>query len=240
MYDIEQGKAYRLVDVRDHRGISKATQSDLYSERVGCVSKDIQMGYPHQDGRSRLRIEFIQDSGGNWINRRLHTSPVNDIRESNGGFEVITENSVYVFEPAELKEPEYQDEAEVIELYLTTDAHYLFCTGIYYDAEKKPHELVCHVHLGMFQDSCLICLKESRGQIACRYFPHRHGISFYNTIYRQQDYSRRLLIHNVGKEYLKVAFDLFKAEWRLAPGEKRWITPYDKTGADETYEDEED
>ena len=238
MYEIDNTKAYRLVDVRDHEGNSKVETQELYMARVGCVSKSIQLGIPW-NGRSCMYMEFIQDREGNWINLRLRTSLVDDIQEKDGVVEIRTQNSIYVLEPAELREPEYLDEAEVIELYLSTDAQFKFCTGFYYNAEKEPLELVCHAHAGTFQDSCLICLKSFPYDTACRYFPSRYSIEFYNTLYRQQDYSRRLLIHNVGKDYLTVSFEGFNAEWRIAPGDQRWITPYNKTGADDTFEEEE-
>lgn len=236
MYEFDSTKTYRLVDVRDHDGNSKAETKDLYKARIGCVSKNIQIGYSI-DGRASMYMEFIQDREGNWTNLRLHTTPVSDIQEKNGIVEIYTMNSIYILEPAVLREPEYLDEADVIELYLSTNAQFRFCTGFVYDADKKPHELECSAHAGTFQDSCLIRMKTFPYDTVCRYFPSRYSIEFYNTIYNQQDYSRRLLIHNVGKDYLTVSFECFNAEWKIAPGDKRWITPYDKTGADDTFEE---
>jgi len=241
MYEFNQDQSFRLLDVLDHEGNSKRDTHEMYQRIIGSIAKNIRRepySWFSDPDKKVARMQFVQSNDGKWMNYNITTSPVLDIQDEDNRIQLYTENSLYIFEPAEIVPPEYLDEAEVIELYLTNDSHYKFCTGFYYDGDKKPSELVCHVHAGTLQDSCLITLKESPGVITCRYFPFRYSLEFYNTIYRQQDYSRRLFIHNVGKDTLTVSFERFKAEWRIAPGDKRWITPYDKTGADETYEDE--
>lgn len=238
MYEIDSTKNYRLVDVRDHEGKSKVESRDLYIERVGCITKKILKGRPHEDGRFYMHIAFERDGAGNWTNLALRTSPVSDIKESNGVVEIHTENSIYVFEPAELTEPEYQDDAELIELYLCDEGDQ-FCAGFYYDAEKKPHKLECSVHVGTFTDSCLIQLAERPGVFVCRYFPHGRSVEFYNTLYRQQDYSRRLLIHNAAARPLRVEFERFSHVWTIMPGEAKMIMPFCSDGADKEEDEKE-
>jgi len=235
MYEFDATKAFRLIDVRDHEGKSKADSKELYRERVGCIATGIRKStyYSHDDVLI-LRMFFIQDAEGRWINRALRTSPVTEIREQGKTLEIHTENSIYVLEPAEMPEPEYRDEAELIELYLN-DEDTRFCKGFYYDAEKKPHELSCHVHVGTFVDTCLIYLEEDEfmNDTACRYYLRYGSVEFYDTLYHQQDYSRRMLIHNTSKHPMEIKFEGFNAVWTILPGSEKLITPYCFDGSDE-------
>lgn len=145
---------------------------------------------------------------------------------------ISTMNSVYILERAELAEAEPRDEAELIELYLSCEGM-CFCKGFYYDAEKKRHELECLVHVGMHTDSCLICIADDGlGSIACRYFPGERGVEFYDTIYNQQDYSTRMLIHNSDTRPLEIRFERFDAVWTIEPDGEKYIMPYSYEGSD--------
>ena len=64
------------------------------------------------------------------------------------------------------------DEANLIELYLSLTEDNHFATGFYYDADRKVHELVEYVHVGMFTDSVLIGTYEEviYNEYVCRYF----------------------------------------------------------------------
>lgn len=237
--NISRDAAYRLLDVTDLEGKSKADSKELYRERIGCIATGIRKStyYSHDDVLI-LRMFFIQDAEGRWINRALRTSPVAEIREQGKTLEIHTQNSIYVLELTEMPVPEYQDEAELIELYLN-DEDTRFCKGFYYDADKKPHELACYVHVGTFVDTCLIHLAEEEfmGDTACRYYLRSGSVEFYDTLYHQQDYSRRMLIHNTSKLPMKIKFERFKAVWTIAPGDKKYIMPYCADGADEEEEE---
>lgn len=233
--NIRRDAAYWLLDVRDLEGKSKADSKELYRKRVGCVATGIRKSsyYSHDDVLC-LRMFFIQDAEGCWINRALRTSPVTEIREQGETLEIHTQNSVYVLEQTKMPLPEYQDEAELIELYLN-DEDTRFCKGFYYDAEKKPHELSCYLHVGTFVDTCLIHLAEDEFMCdtACRYYLRSGSVEFYDTLYHQQDYSRRMLIHNTSQYPMRIKFEHFKAVWTIAPGSGMYITPYCADGADE-------
>lgn len=233
--NINREAAYRLLDVRDLEGTSKADSNELYRDRVGCIATGIRKSTTYsRDDVLYLRMFFIRDAEGQWISRHLRTSPVTEIREQDGILEIQTQNSVYVLEPTEIPEPEYQDTAELIELYLN-DEDTRFCKGFYYDAEKKPHELACYVNIGTFVDTCLIHLAEEEfmGDTACRYYLRSGSVEFYDTLYHQQDYSRRMLIHNTSQHPMKIKFERFNAVWTIAPGEEKYIIPYCSNGADE-------
>lgn len=122
-------------------------------------------------------------------------------------------------EKTELKEVLYQDEANLIELYMSLEDDNYFGAGVYYDAEKKIYELREYVHLGMFQDSVLIHLAEKEMVTACRYFPTGNYVEFYDTLYGQQDYSTPMLIHNTGKKELPIRFQMYPHVWTIKPGE---------------------
>lgn len=229
-------KTYRLTTILDRQG-NRRSESDpkrkkFYRSLEGCIARNIREGTYLFSDEKIMRIDIIQDPDGNWINRNFHTSPVEEIRDlENGGLEIVTMRSVYRFEPAEIKPPVYQDDAELIELYLC-DTNSQFAAGYYYDAEKQPHPLIGSVHLGTFQDSVMVCLAEEPGICTCRFFSMGHTIEFYNTLYGQQDYSRRILIHNTGKIPLVVQFEAFRASWTILPDDSKMIIPFCADGAD--------
>lgn len=239
MYEIDSTKFYRLLDVKDLDGKSKADSKALYRERVGCIATNIHKSTTYStDDMLYLRMSFIQDADGRWIHRALRTSPVTEIREQGDMLEIHTMNSIYVFEQTTTPEPVYRDEADLIELYLN-DEDTRFCKGFYYDADKKPHELACYVHVGTFVDTCLIHLAEEEfmGDTACRYYLRSGSVEFYDTLYHQQDYSRRMLIHNTSKHPMKIKFERFSSVWTIAPGGEKYIVPYCAEGADEEVKD---
>ena len=219
-----KNKCYRLVDVLSSDRISKVETQMLYQERMGCLTKNIHRGHTYDGGQYRMHMTFIQDNAGNWINRSLRTSPVSEIVETKHGLEIHTMYSIYLFEEAELCEPEYLDAADTIELYLN-DEENLFCKGFYYDDGKAPHELECVVHLGTFQDSCILCIDGNVMQSVCRYFPRFNSIQFYNSIPRQDSYRQSIVIHNIGETPLRVTFQGGDAEWTIQPGDTETIIP---------------
>jgi len=219
-----ENKCYKLVDVLTSDRTSKVETRMLYQERVGCLTKNIHRGHTYDGGQCRMHMTFIQDGAGNWINRGLRTSPVSEIVETEHGLEIHTMNSIYVFEEAELREPEYLDVADTIELYLSDEENH-FCKGIYYDADKDPHELECVVHLGTFQDSYLLCVDGNVMQSVCRYFPRFSSLQFYNSIPRQNSYHQPIVIHNIGEVPLRVTFQGSDAEWTIQPGDTETIIP---------------
>ena len=229
-------KIYRLVDVLDREGNSRAEADprhrEFYQSLRGCIVRNIREDITFRSGSRIVRVDVIQNPAGRWINRNFKTSPLEELRElEDGGLEIVTMRSVYRFEPGELTPPVYQDAADLIELYLC-DENWQFAAGFYYDSEKQPHPLVGSVHLGTFQDSVMVCLEENRGICTCRYFPMGTRIEFYNTLYGQQDYSRRILIHNTGETPLEIRFQHFRATWTILPGESKTITPFCADGAD--------
>ena len=239
MYEIDSTKFYRLLDVKDLEGKAKAGSKALYRDRVGCIATGIHKSTTYSSyDVIYLRMSFIQDADGRCIHRALRTSPVTEIRDQGKILEIHTMNSIYVFEQATMPEPEYRDEADLIELYLT-DENTRFCKGFYYDAEKKPHELACEVHVGTFVDTCLIYLTEKglTGKTVCRYYLHPSTVEFYDTLYRQQDYSRRMLIHNTSRSPMEIKFERFPSAWTIASGGEKYIVPYCADGADEEVKD---
>ena len=224
MSEIYEHKCFRLADVLTRDRTSKTETRTLYQERVDCLTKNIQRGHTYDGGQYRMHMTFIQDGAGNWINRGLRTSPVSEIVENEHGLEIHTMNSIYVFEEAELREPKYLDAADTIELYLNGEEKH-FCKGIYYDADKAPHALECVVHLGTFQDSCILCVDSNVMQSVCRYFPSFSSIQFYNSIPRQNSYRQPIVIHNIGETLLRVTFQDSNAEWTIHPGNTETIIP---------------
>ena len=226
MFGFGEGKYYRLTDVRDLFGRSKSHTNNLYSSRVGCLTQHIRLQPRNSkvDGLC-LYAWFIQDARGNFVNRRLRTSLVSEVIEHDeGSVEVITANSIYVFEPATPLEPEFREAANLMELWLGS-GDYLFDKGVHYDTDGVPHLLTCSIHLGTFQDSCLINYQDGLSITACRYFPHDHRVEFYDTIYKQQDYTTPLWIHNTSKAPLTVEFQFGGVEHIIEPGGELLVHP---------------
>lgn len=231
-YEINETAVYRLISVTDKEGNDKTHERRLYEERVGCLATDFIYDKVGRLGGYRLHMRFVEDEAGKPICRRLHTSPVLKVEETETGIKLFTYNSIYVFESATLKAPSYAEEALLIELYLSAEEDYYFCKGFYYDEEKYPHNLMGHVHVGMFQDSVLVSLEENAMDTACRFFPYCEFIVFYDTLYGQQPYSIPMLIHNAGKSSFRVEFEGYPCKWTIKPNESKRIMPYTPAGAD--------
>ena len=228
---------YRLVAILDRQGNRRAEtdlrRKEFYSKLEGCIARNIRKDTSLYIEGEIVRVDVVQDPFGKWINRNFRTSPVDEIREQDdGSLEIVTKRSIYRFELEEMIPPVYLDEADVIEMYLNND-NAQFCNGFYYDYEKYPHQLGYVVHVGMFQDSVLIRREDSlMGEFVCRYFPRNSRVTFYDTIYRQQDYATPMVIHNTGEIPLKIEFAGFCAKWTILPGESKSIQPFCADGAD--------
>jgi len=226
MFEFAEDKYYRLTDVRDLFGRSKAHMDELYSTRVGCLTQHICLRpYSADVDGLCLYAHFIQDAEGDFINRHLRTSLISEIVEGDeGGVEVITANSIYVFEPATPLEPECREATELIELWLGTGDD-MFDKGVHYDTAGVPHLLTCSIHLGTVRDSCLIDHQEYLSITVCRYFPRHQRIEFYDTIYGQQDYTTPMWIHNTSAEPLTVKFQFGCVEHIIEPSGELLIHP---------------
>ena len=207
-YEFNTESAYRLVDVQDHSGNSKIESRDLYKERVGCIAKKIRSSTLNIEGKpcQIIWMEFVMDGSGRWTYKRLRTSPVTDVTQKGEHIEIKTLNSIYVLEPAVLPPQEYQDAADLIELYLSDEGN-RFVKGLYYDADKVPHDLEAFVHEGLIVDSCLVHFADNFiTGIVCRYFIQPDTIEFYDTLYHQQEYITPILIHNCSDNPMQVEF----------------------------------
>ena len=226
MFEFAEGKYYQLTDVRDLFGRSKAHTRDLYSTRVSCITRHIRLCPYSSDVEGLcLHAHFIQDANGNFVNKNLRTSLISEIVEADdGGIEVITANSIYVFEPATLMEPEFREATNLIELWLGSGDH-RFDKGVHYDADGNPHILQLSIHLGAVRDSFLICHMDNPSVTIARYFSGYQGIEFYDTIYGQQDYAVPMRIHNTADYELSVRFQFAKIEHRIEPGRELLIHP---------------
>lgn len=229
-----RNQAYQLVAVTDANGVDKVHTRRLYKDRINCIAIDFHYDErPVYEDKYRMNMTFVQTERGLWCKRRLHTSIVLQVEETEKGVKIHTYNSIYVFEKAKLRKVPYQDTADLIELYLSLEDNDYFGKGFYYDANKQPHELREYVHVGMFQDSVLVGFvpeDELRGYV-CRYFPNEQ-VEFYSTLYGQQDYSTPMLIHNTGKDDLIVRFQMYPHAWTISPGESKYIKPFEPDGAD--------
>lgn len=234
-FEFERNGYYKLVSIKDRQGNDRMKERDFYEERVGCITTDFCYDdYPSTGGLYRLNMTFVRNKDGLWANRTLHTSVVFRVDKTSTGFKVMTAYSVYSFEKAELDEPLLNREKNTIELYLSTADNYNFAKGFFIDNDGESFELIRNVHIGMFQDSVLLRFPENEKYhgFACRYFPELYGVTFYDTLYKQPDYSTPMRIHNTGSRDLEVKFEMFPHVWTIAPGESKRIIPYNSEGAD--------
>lgn len=234
-YEFDTEQAYRLVAVTDKNGRDKEHYRDFYEAIVKCVAVNFHYDdVPSHEEYYRSRMKFVRNELGQPVCRSLHTSTVWSVEETENGVKLMTSNSIYVFEKAEIKEIPKLEEANLIELYMSLEDDYCFGAGFYYDAEKNAHELREYVHLGMFQDSVLIHIvkDELLMDCACRYFPMGNSVEFYDTLYCEQDYSTPMLIHNTGKQELQIRFQMYEHVWTIKPGESKRIIPFKPDGAD--------
>ena len=208
-------RTYRLTDVLDKAGQSKVQSRALYRERVGCLAQNLRLC--DYGGADVVRMIFVQDPNGNWINRTLRTSPVESVTEDSL-LTITTENSVYLLEPAPDPVRDYGTGENLLELFLSDEGD-RFCRGVWYDGEGLPHDLACLVHAGMFVDSCLITPEEEGyGElILCRYFLREDGVEFYNSLY-WQDPPMPLLLHNCGGAPLRVELEGWGEVCTIPPG----------------------
>ena len=213
---------YRLVDVQDHNGNSKADTNELYSNRIGCITKNIHVKqYLIFDDIFVLQMNFTQDPNGKWINRCLQTSDLVDITTENEQTIVKTANSIYIFEPASFSNIEYLDEADVIELYLNHEVTQ-FCRGFYYDHKKMHHELTYEIRHNLLSTVCLIRQLDCPPNIHCRYYIGDR-IVFCSPYQNRRFFTRNYLIHNVSDKPLDIRFEEHAEFWTIEPGEKQYI-----------------
>jgi len=224
--DFDLKNSYRLIAVLDHKGDSKVHERTLYEERIQCIATDFIL--PDEENPF-LFCHFVQNEKGDWINRKLRTSAVNSMKKTNWGFAVQTDNSVYLFEEADLKPVKHLKVKNTIELYLSMKAKFHFVKGFYYDNEGTPYELIEHPHLGTFVDSVLIAAKdrEQYFDYMCRYFMHADSIEFYNTIYGQQPYETPIIIHNLDDADMTIKREFRKESWVIPAGESAQFVPFD-------------
>ena len=231
-HEFDPARVYRLVGVTDREGKDKIRSCELYSGVAGCVATSLR--YDGKDGElARMRLDFVQDETGVWINRSIHTSTVEDVQATEEGVTIYTRNSVYRFEKAELKARPVCDEANILELYMSSEERFGFAKGFYRDSEGVVKELFPHIHIGMLTDSVLL-REPQTGVSLARYFDRLGTVEFYDTIYHQQLYDVPMLIHNTSRRHpLKITFERSHREWTIAPGESKRIIPFDPSGADE-------
>ena len=235
LYAFDPDQAYQLTKVTNADGLAKTSRLDFYNYYMGCRAVRLHFdAQPTYENKHRFWMHFVQDENGNWIQRNLHTSIVYKIIETDVELEVHTHNSIYHLVKTELKETEYQDEAELIELYLSMDDEDNFCKGFYYDSDKRVYELLPCIHVGMFADTALIGIKEDNGSMTglCRYYIEPDKVEFYDTACNQQGNRIPMLIHNNGSENLKISFQFMDLTWTIKSGESRKIIPYRPEGSD--------
>lgn len=234
-YEFNPKQAYRLMAVTDRTGRDKSHTHYFYEAIVNCVAVNFHYDdFPSHEEYYRSRMQFVRNELGQPVYRSLHTSTVWNVEETENGVKLMTSNSIYTFEKAEVREIPKLDESNVIELYMSLEDDYCFGAGFYYDAEKNTYELKEHVHLGMFQDSVLIHIvkDELLMDCVCRYFPMGRYVEFYDTLYKQQDYSTPMLIYNTGNMDLQIRFQMYEHVWTIKPGESKRIIPGKPDGAD--------
>ena len=236
-YDFDREKAYRLVAILDREGKSKADTKSFYADRMNCVAVNLRYDRSPVHGTTdafRMKMTFIREADGQPVQRKLHTSVVHFVEETERSLKIHTQNLICVMEEAEVIEIVPLDEANLIEMYLSMEEDNYFAAGYYYDTDRKAHELVEYVHVGMFTDSVLIGTYEEvvYDEYMCRYFLRENYIEFYDTLYGQQDYSTPMLIHNTGKSDLIIRFEAYPKVWTIKPGESKRIVPFSPEGAD--------
>lgn len=98
------------------------------------------------------------------------------------------------------------------------------------DLNGEIFQLGCDVHLGMFQDSCLICFKDFKNSkamkklqnIDIRFFPPANFFSNCIEFYLFESAEFPVYLHNAGKSKM-----IFKTdEWRieLEPNERKLVS----------------
>lgn len=214
-------QAYQIVSVTNHDGTEK--KEAFYENYVHTVATRLRYDrFPTHDDCYRMRMDIVQDKEGKWAFHSLHTSTVQKVEKIEQGIKIYTRNSIYTLHETALIQ-EYLDEANLIELYFNLSEPLFFCRGIYYDDEKRPHELTADLHLGYVQNTVLIGMRE--GDYLCRYYLQGPAIMFYNTFYNQQDYCIPFLIHNIGKRDIEILFEDDTRTWTIPAGENKKIYP---------------
>lgn len=219
---LDQNAVYRLLDVQDHQGHSRAQSRKLCRDRVGCLATGF-----HWDGTA-LCMTFVRDPAGNFIMRRLHTSTVVSLEERDGRLTVRTQNSLYLLEAVKADLPEgppriFPAEAPagvLVELYFSEEGDH-FCGGLYWDKAGNAQALACTLHLGMVVDTCLIGLVTDKclGGFVCRYYlgpPDR--IEFYNSLYEARGIAVPIMAHNCGTIPLHFCREWDDLKWTVEPG----------------------
>lgn len=231
-FDREQG--YKCVAITDLSGHSKS-EHPFYRDYMGSVANNLHFD---ENSYGRLLMCFVENRNGQWMNQHLHTSTVREFAEDGDRLEVTTQNTIYIFEKCNVREPEYLEESNLLELFLSLDDRSYFSRGFYYDENGKPHEVSYRQHVSMTVDSVLLSVDdmERGGQFIARYFMYPHAVEFYESLYSHKNKRPLLLIHNTGRHPLKVKVG--KERWTIQPGEQQRLIPdeHDKEVNDDIYE----
>ena len=171
-------------------------------------------------------MDFIRTADGLLCHRRLHTSFVQYVEETENGVNIHTTNSVYVFENAELNEVAYCDAENTLEIYMAMEDNEFGGMGFFYSSEGTPHALTKTVFSGMFQDSVYLTV-ENFPDFVCQYFPLEDHVEFYRVLYDKKECDFPVLIHNTGKYDFNISFPYYPNHmFTVKAGESKYIMPY--------------
>ncbi len=223
--DLEKykGKNYKLIDILNYNLVSKVESKPMYKGIINCTTKSFRernFGNNHSgEDKFAIRIDFAFNARGEWTNKNIRTSMVSQIIETDNLLKIYTANSIYIFETTEKPVPVYQDSAQLIELFINDEMN-RFCKGFYYDENKEPHMLDCFTNYEMNETCGHVHIWENNriSETVCRFYIHEKGIEFYDTLYHQQDYSKKMLIHNTADNPITISFQFSDVSYVIAPG----------------------
>lgn len=205
---INNKNVYRLISMTAQDFSANNELKELYEldkDIEGAVATDFEIVTTGL-GKQFMKMVFKESADGRKLHKRYKTDEILRIEEATEELIINTKSYIYHFKNAKLKNDEFKDATNLIELYLSADGD-KFCGGYYYDKNGVPRELDMHVHISnnIITGRVGIYAGYHCDEFLCRYYIEEgNSIRFYSSIINEYGYETDLLIHNEGLSLINI------------------------------------
>ena len=169
-------------------------------------------------------VWFRQDLDGNSINQTILTDRIRDLYDRESSVVVETANTRYLFQKAAPPKPEFREESNLMELWLSPDGDG-FCKGIHYDADGSPHVLKDWTNTGNWMKDRFLCYADDLSVTVAQYHPRVQALEWCDVYSRQHGFRTPFWIHNVSEKPMTFHLLPDDSKWEIESGGDLRIYP---------------